>query len=111
MSNPDGFSKPNRGGRPKGAKGALNKLRDDLLDTFNAIGGKNRLIRHLKEDPAAYMEFIKLIVKLIPREQKLTVDTVTNYITQTPRPIQIEGEVIEAPKESGKEKEKLDTES
>lgn len=95
-----------QGGRPKGSLGALNKLRDELLDTFNAVGGKNRLIRELKDNPEAYMDFLKLIVKLIPKEHNVNIDTVVNYLTHTPRPIledttkgkviEIEGDSIDA---------------
>lgn len=77
-------------------KSPASKIKDSeykelLQDAFMAAGGFNRVVNIAKQDPDIFMALNKEIMKLLPKKQLHQVDNhITHYVTQTPRPGQIE---------------------
>ena len=82
------------------------QVKIDLLDAFQAIGGKNRLIRSIKEDlnkgdSSTYWNLIHLCGKFVPKEVDIRSDNriqielaIPNAITEDNKAID-NGKVIE----------------
>jgi hypothetical protein len=82
------FNKGESPGRTNGSKNRFSKVKSDLLDAFNAAGGKNRIIMLIKQNPELFMQYVKVIASLLPKEQhnKNQHDINIKYLTNTPRP-------------------------
>ena len=71
---------PNSYKKPKGYKKKTAKeLKQDLINTFYAIGGYNRLISMLNKcidqnDIDTVLEFLKMISKFVPKEVDQTIN-------------------------------------
>lgn len=59
-------------GRPLGARNRVTKdLKDTILNTFKAIGGEKSYADWARANPS---EFYAQWIKLLPREEKVTLD-------------------------------------
>lgn len=59
-------------GRPVGAKNKVSQdARQTILNTFTKLGGEKFMLEWAKQEPT---EFMKIYAKLIPREEKVTMD-------------------------------------
>lgn len=60
------------GGRPKGSKNKLTKVRDEFIKVFHDLGGRRAFLQFLKENKIAKREFyLKVIPGMLPRPQDL----------------------------------------
>lgn len=60
------------GGRPKGSPNKTSKdTRQTILNTFTKLGGEKFMLEWAKQEPT---EFMKIYAKLLPREEKVTMD-------------------------------------
>lgn len=59
-------------GRPKGSPNKVsNDVRLQILGTYKKLGGDKFMLEWAKQEPT---EFMKIYAKLIPREEKVTMD-------------------------------------
>jgi len=60
---------PNPNGRPKGAKTTVTQsLKKQFMNAFEELGGWNGMVTWAKKSDHNYLEFIKLVSKMLPRE-------------------------------------------
>lgn len=60
------------GGRPKGSPNKTSKdARQTILNTFTKLGGEKFMLEWARNEPT---EFMRIYAKLIPREEKVTMD-------------------------------------
>ena len=66
----DESKKPNKGGRPKGAKNKVSgQAKENIIAVFTRIGGTAQMARWASEN---LTEFYKLYARLIPVESQVT---------------------------------------
>jgi len=63
-------------GRPKGAVNKIpRKVKEDIIDVFEMLGGTETMLNWAKADPKHQTEFYKMYGRLAPIEQKVTGDS------------------------------------
>lgn len=88
------------GGRPRGAVSELTKvLRQDTLDAYDALGGKEWLVRQGKSNPALFMPLLhKFLPAMVETKQVIEKTILINFNGLAPIKHDevkvIEGEVV-----------------
>lgn len=71
---------------PHPCKKTASQMKDELIEAFFAVGGKNRLIRECKENSEKFWELVKVVSRFVPKEIDLKQDTTINLVMSLPRP-------------------------
>ena len=59
--------KPGNPGRPKGSANRFTKLRDEMLEAFEQLGGVDRLVKWAKSNPDRQGMFYTMIARMLPK--------------------------------------------
>ena len=59
--------KPGNPGRPKGSANRFTKLRDEMLEAFEQLGGVDGLVKWAKSDPDRQGMFYTMIARMLPK--------------------------------------------
>ena len=64
--------KPGNPGRPKGSSNRFTKLRDEMLEAFDRLGGVDGLVEWAKKDSDNQGAFYAMIARMLPRPVEVT---------------------------------------
>lgn len=59
-------------GRPKGSSNRFTKLRDEMLEAFDRLGGVDGLVEWAQSDPDRQGTFYQMIARMLPRPVEVT---------------------------------------
>jgi hypothetical protein len=66
--------KPGNPGRPKGSANRFTKLRDEMLEAFDRLGGVDGLVEWARQDPDNQGAFYAMIARMLPRPIEVSSD-------------------------------------
>ena len=67
--------KPGNAGRPKGIPNRFTKLRDEMLEAFEQLGGVDGLVKWARSDPDRQGMFYQMIARMLPKPIEVSGDS------------------------------------